>query len=220
MDIFCKFSPERDKKPLSEPTANWINVLCFYIFGIMAFFNQEMLYTASEDILSGKNLPTATILVSFVTPMMVTKIAAPWFLQKIPYFVKVCFIAMCMALGLTLVVFVEDIKVKLVGIGLNAIGTGMAEISFLALTSFYPQLCISAFVAGTGMASLVSPLYYTGKIYILSRFDFFYILSEGDSFLSFFFRNLSGLGKTAPQKISVPAISVFFGSLFLFSLTD
>ena len=162
-DIFCEFSPEVGKKPSSDSKTSWLNSLCFWLFGTLAFFNQEMLYTASEDILSGRQLPTATILVCFVTPLMITKLFAPWFIQRIPYVVKVSFIALFMTLGLALIVFVEDIKVKLVGIALNAMATGTSEIIFLGLTSFYPQICISAFVAGTGTASLVSPLYYTGK---------------------------------------------------------
>lgn len=146
----------------SSDSTNWLNILCFCVFGTLSFFNQEMLYTASEDILSGRQLPTATILVCFVTPLMITKIIAPWFIQKIPYFAKVSFVVLCMTLGLVLIVFVEDIKVKLAGIALNAMATGACDITFLGLTSFYPQICISAFIAGTGMASLFSPLYYTG----------------------------------------------------------
>jgi len=117
---------------------------------------------------------------------MITKIIAPWFIQKIPYFVKVSLIVLCMTLGLVLIVFVDDIKVKLVGIALNAMATGACEVTFLGLTSFYPQICISAFIAGTGMASLFSPLYYTGKrnILCLERRRFFvkyvrcYFISE------------------------------------------
>ena len=161
---FCKFSSKRGNKPLSsDTTTHWINVFCFYMFGTLSFFNQEMLFTASEDILSGRNLPTATILVCFVTPLMVTKISSPWFIQRVPYAVKTCTIALSMALGLMVIVFVKNVKMKLVGIALNAIATAAAEIVFLGLTSFYPQVYISSFVAGTGMASLVSPLYYNGK---------------------------------------------------------
>ena len=163
-EIFCKFISERVKKPPpADLTTSWLNVLCFYIFGMLTFFNQEMLFPAAEDILSGRHLPTPTVLVCFVTPLMFTKIMAPWFIQRIPYAVKTCFVVLCMVLGLTLIVFVDDIKVKLVGIAVNAIATGASEVVFLALTSFFPQICISSFVAGTGMASLFSPLYYTGK---------------------------------------------------------
>lgn len=137
-----------------------MNVLCFYMFGTLSFFNQELLFIASQDILSGRKLPTATILVCFVTPLMITKILAPWFVQRIPYVVKTCIIALDMALGLTLIVFVENMEVKLLGICLNAMATGSAEVVFLGLSSFYQPICISSYVAGTGMASLFSPLYY------------------------------------------------------------
>lgn len=136
---------------------------CFYVFGVMTFFNQEMLLIASQDILSGRNLPSATILVCYVTPLMTMKIFAPWFVQRISYLLKVFSIVLSMTLGMALVVFMEDIRLKLVGIALNAMATGISEVVFLALTSFYPQIAISSFVAGTGTAALISPLYYTSK---------------------------------------------------------
>ena len=160
-----KFSLEAGKKPpKSETKTSWLNTFCFFItFGVTAFFSQEMVFTAAQDILSGRKLPTATILVCFVSPLMITKIAVPWFQEKIPYVVKSFYIALSMTLGLSLIVFVEDIRIKLVGIALNAIATGASEMIFLALASFYPKLCISAFMAGTGTASLISSLYYTGN---------------------------------------------------------
>ena len=163
MEILCKFSPESTKPPSSKSSTSGSTVFCFYIFGTFSFFNQELLYTASEDILSGRDLPTATVLVCFVVPLLTVKVLAPWFIQRIPYAVKVSFIALAMVVGLATIAFVENITLKLVGIALTALATGTAEITFLSLTSFYPQICISSWVAGTGMASLVSPLYYTGK---------------------------------------------------------
>lgn len=160
--FFRELSYENTKVSSVRDKSRWLNVLCFYVFGTLTFFNQEMLFPAAEDILSGRNLPTATVLVCFVTPLMITKLTAPWFVQRISYAVKTCSIALCMSIGLTLVAFCEDIKVQLLGIALNAMATGASEVVFLALTSFYPGVCISSFVAGTGMASLFSPNYYTG----------------------------------------------------------
>ena len=162
IDIFCKLICEREKKP-SESSTKWITVLCFYVFGTLAFFNLEILNIASQDILTGRMLPTSTVLVCFVAPLMVTKILAPWFIQKLPYWTKTTVTAFSMT-GLSLIVLIEDIKVKLLGISLNAMATGLAEIVYLSLTSFCHHMCISAFVAGTGMAALISPLYYTGRL--------------------------------------------------------
>ena len=130
---------------------------------MLTFFNQEMLLPAAEDILSGRQLPTSTVLMCFVAPLMITKLSLPWFIQSVSYAVKTCFVALSMSLGLALVGLFGDIKVQLFGIALNAVATGASEMNFLALTSFYPEVCISAFVAGTGMASLFSPNYYTGE---------------------------------------------------------
>jgi len=140
--------------------------LCFCVFGTFTFFNQEMLLIASQDILSGLKLPTSTILICLVGPLTITKIIAPWFIQRIPYVVKVSFVVLGMTLGLVLIVFVENINVKLLGIAVNSMATGTSEVTFLGLTSFYPRTYISAFVAGTGMSCLVSPLYYTGELNI------------------------------------------------------
>lgn len=179
-ELFCKLRSEVGKMPPSfDSKMSWLNTLCFCVFGTFTFFNQEMLLIASEDILSGRQLPTATILVCLVTPVMITKITAPWFIQKIPYVAKASFITLCMILGLILIVFVEDIKVKLTGIALHALAAGASEVSFLGMTSFYSQICISAFVAGTGMASLISPLYYTGKRNILN-YTYLYVTSVGE----------------------------------------
>lgn len=160
--FFIGPSPETAHGPASTEAKRWLNVLCFYLFGMLTFFNQEMLLPAAEDLLSGRQLPTSTVLMCFVAPLMITKLSVPWFIQSVSYAVKTCFVALSMSLGLALVGLFGDIKVQLFGIALNAVATGASEMNFLALTSFYPEVCISAFVAGTGMASLFSPNYYTG----------------------------------------------------------
>ena len=165
--------------PPADPRTPF-NVLCFYIFGATTFFNQEILLPAAEDILSGKRLPTATVLVAFVTPLMITKITVPWLVERVSYAVKISIVALSMITGLVLVGAFEDIRVKLIGIALNAVATGAAEMVFLALSSFYSDICISAYVAGTGMASLFSPAYYTGKMY----YTVIFCISSGLFFLN------------------------------------
>ncbi|KAK3726608.1 hypothetical protein QZH41_018182 [Actinostola sp. cb2023] len=121
-----------------------------------------MLLNAAEDILSGYNVPTAAVLVTFVAPLMAVKIFFPWCMQKVPYWLKILVITVFMMAGILIIACGNDIRLKMVGIGMNAMATGASELVLLSLSSFYPQICISAFVAGTGLSSLISPLYYTG----------------------------------------------------------
>lgn len=160
----CNLVPQKDRevKPdLHRYSA--VNIFCFIIFGVLSFFNQEMLLTASEDILSGYKVPTPAILVTFVGPLMAVKLLCPWCIQRVPYWLKILVISLFMMSGILMIAYGRDFRVQLIGIGLNAMATGASELTLLSLSSFYPQICISAYVAGTGLSSLVSPLYYTGK---------------------------------------------------------
>lgn len=42
-------------------------------------------------------------------------------------------------------------------------GFGVSEVIFLTLTSFYHEVTLSAYSAGTGVGFMIAPLYYTGK---------------------------------------------------------
>ena len=163
----CNLVPRKDPdcKPDRQSTSS-LNVVCFVMFGTLTFFNQEMLLTAAEDILSGYNVPTAAVLVTFVAPLMAVKIFFPWCMQKVPYWLKILVITVFMMAGILIIAYGNDIRLKMVGIGMNAMATGASELVLLSLSSFYPQICISAFVAGTGLSSLISPLYYTGMCLI------------------------------------------------------
>jgi hypothetical protein len=171
--------PRNDEDETEKPsreTTSALNIVCFVAFGTLTFFNQEMLLTAAEDILSGKEVPTAAVLVTFVTPLMAVKIFFPWFIQKVPYWIKILVITIFMISGILIIAYVEDTRIKMVGIALNAMATGASELVLLSLTSFYPQLCISAYVAGTGLSSLIAPLYYTGMYVCI--YNLFYSLQR------------------------------------------
>ena len=160
--------------PASDTKSRWLNTFCFYIFGFFTYFSVEMFVIGTQDILSGRNIPTAILITCFEGPLVMSKLVIPWFQEKIPYVVKAFFIAFFMILGLSIVVFVNDFRVKILGVGLNAMAAGANEATFLALASFYPKLCISAFVSGTGSGCLIAALYYMGNY---KKFSYFSELS-------------------------------------------
>ncbi|XP_032221255.2 protein btn-1 [Nematostella vectensis] len=145
---------------ISEETLSLLNISAFLVFGLLTFVNMEILFTAAEDILSGFNIPTASLIICFNVPLVVAKIVLPWCFQRFPYVVHVTWLTGFMILGTLFIVFVDSMVAKMVGLGLNAMATGGSELVFLALTAYYPKVCVSAFVCGTGIAALVAPLYY------------------------------------------------------------
>ncbi|PFX31777.1 protein btn-1-like [Stylophora pistillata] len=152
---------EKETTASDTKSLNWLNISCFYIFGIISFFNVEMFSVAAQDILSGRDVPTAILITCYEGPLLMAKLVIPWFQEKIPYVAKMFFIASFMILGLSLVVFANDFRAKILGVMLNAMAAGACEATSLALASFYPKICISTFVAGTGSGCLIGALYYT-----------------------------------------------------------
>ena len=68
-----------------------------------------------------------------------------------------------MAVGISLVIFVDNVYLKILGVAFNAVAHGLGEITFLALATFFGKTAITAFAAGSGAGILLGPLYYTGE---------------------------------------------------------
>lgn len=128
---------------------------------IHCFFT--LVVSGSEDILAGTLLPTTTILVSHVAPMVLVATAFPWCMQKIPYSARTLAVFCFMTAGLLMVTFMDSVYLKIAGVSLNAVAHALGEISFLALTAFYGRTAVTAFAAGSGAGILLGPIYYTGE---------------------------------------------------------
>lgn len=118
--------------------------------------------SGSQDILGGTFIPTTTILASHVTTMVIVTSILPWYMQKIPYLWRTLIIFAAMASGTVLIILVDNVYVKIIGVSLNALAHGLGEISFLALSAFYGKFSLTSFAAGSGAGILLGPIYYTG----------------------------------------------------------
>lgn len=126
-----------------------------------AFFS--VVISGSQDILAGTYIPTTTILASHVATMVIVTSFLPWCMQKIPYLWRTLMVFAAMSTGTLLVITVKSVYVKIIGVSLNALGHGLGEISFLALSAFYGRFSTTSFAAGSGAGILLGPIYYTGK---------------------------------------------------------
>ena len=131
-----------------------------------AFFS--VVISGSQDILAGTYIPTTTILAAHVATMVIVTSFLPWCMQKIPYLWRTLMVFATMSTGTLLVITVKSVYVKIIGVSLNALGHGLGEISFLALSAFYGRFSTTSFAAGSGAGILLGPIYYTGKSVKLS----------------------------------------------------
>jgi battenin len=91
-------------------------------------------------------------------PSFFTKLVAPYFIHRIPYWVRVIFFIVVSALGMLLVALTpadESVAVKMVGVMLASLSSGAGELSFLGMTHYYGHMSLAGWGSGTGAAGLV-----------------------------------------------------------------
>ncbi|XP_068705106.1 uncharacterized protein [Montipora foliosa] len=137
------------------------NIFCFFFFGMLSLIYDEICLIAAEDILAGSTIATTVVIISIAIPVLVVKLAAPWFFQRISYFHKICLVVTFFLGGLVTLVVSPRIPGRLAGVSIVESGVATSEITLLSLTAYYEHITVSAFVAGVGVSSFVGPLYYT-----------------------------------------------------------
>ena len=137
-------------------------VTAFFVFGTLCYATYSLIIAGAQDILAGTFIQTSMVLVAGVGPNLLVNLFGPYFMQKIPYFVRITLVYLVDISGFVILALVKQVHWKLIGVGIVSFGFGVCETTFLALTSFYHEVASTAFSAGTGVGFLITPLYYTG----------------------------------------------------------
>ncbi|KAF9437546.1 battenin CLN3 protein [Entomortierella beljakovae] len=100
------------------------------------------------------------VLLADITPSLLIKSVAPYYIHKVPYPVRVI---LCSSLSFGAVVMIalaDTIGVRLLGIMIASLSSGLGELTFLMLSSFYRIQMVSAWSSGTGGAGLLGALMF------------------------------------------------------------
>ncbi|GFO30161.1 Battenin [Plakobranchus ocellatus] len=181
----------RFKNP-QEKRAMQRNLASFWIFGLTNNFAYVVMLSAAHDILDqeqGSEIPansttnsstegppvtsnssylecntisTGAILLADILPSLTVKLTFPIFLQKIPYPVKISLVSVFGLSSFILVAFAQKVWLSILGVVLTSIGSGLGEITFLSLTTFYHRNMVSVWSSGTGGAGILGALAYAG----------------------------------------------------------
>ena len=149
-------------KPSEKERERLRTVTAFFVFGALIYATYSLVIAGAQDILAGTFIQTSMVLVADIGPYFAVTLIAPYFMQKIPYFVRIATVFLTGIVGFFMLAFAEQVHWKLIGVGIASFGYGVGEVTFLALTSFYHEVTVSAYSAGTGAGFIIAPLYYTG----------------------------------------------------------
>ncbi|KAG0223188.1 battenin CLN3 protein [Mortierella sp. GBA43] len=135
-------------KALAYSVGSFINNLIYVV-----------ILSAAVDLV-GAEVPKGLVLLSDITPSLLAKMIAPYFIHKVPYPVRVIFCAVFSLCAVVLIAATDSISVRLLGVMMASLSSGLGELTFLMLSSFYRLQMVSAWASGTGGAGLLGSLLF------------------------------------------------------------
>lgn len=134
------------------------DLIAFFICGLINNFGYVVMLSAADHI--GGQLPEAATLLADILPTFVIKLTAPFFMDRIPYRLRIIFAIFMGLVSFQLVAWGPNSAIKLLGVICASISSGLGEITFLALSSFYHRNVVSSWSSGTGAAGIVGATWY------------------------------------------------------------
>ncbi|EJD73613.1 hypothetical protein, variant [Loa loa] len=160
------------------------NQFAFWMLGLCNNFAYVIMLSAAEDILSMENGPkassksiddpcqssvvrrqcqplsTGSVLLANIIPSLVVKIFYPFLMYRIPFGVRHSFTVLLQISSFLVVAFSRNILSGLIGVALASIGAGVGEVTFLSLTTYFPNNVVGAWSSGTGGAGIFGSFAY------------------------------------------------------------
>ncbi|CAZ82591.1 unnamed protein product [Tuber melanosporum] len=126
----------------------------FWLFGLINNVLYVIILSAALDLV-GPTLPKAIVLLADVVPSFLTKLIAPYFVHLIPYRMRILILVALSFTGMQLVAWPDSLPVRLFGVVLASVSSGLGELSFLSMTHYYGAFAVPFWSSGTGGAGLI-----------------------------------------------------------------
>ncbi|OTB04547.1 hypothetical protein M426DRAFT_58371 [Hypoxylon sp. CI-4A] len=135
-------------------------LVAFWLFGLINNVLYVIILSAAQDLV-GSDVPkgvVGVVLLADVLPSFLTKLVAPYFIHKIPYWLRTIAFVAASSVGMFMVALTppeKSVGVKMAGVIFASLSSGAGELSFLGLTHYYGHMSLAAWGSGTGAAGLV-----------------------------------------------------------------
>uniref|UniRef100_A0A914PJR8 Battenin n=1 Tax=Panagrolaimus davidi TaxID=227884 RepID=A0A914PJR8_9BILA len=108
------------------------------------------------------SVSTGAVLLADIIPTLIIKLSFPFFMQKIPFGIRHLVVVLLQCISYFMVAFSTTVAMSLAGVAFASLGSGLGEISYLALSSHFPRSVISSWSSGTGGAGVIGSFAYAG----------------------------------------------------------
>ncbi|KAJ1993167.1 battenin CLN3 protein [Dimargaris cristalligena] len=124
--------------------------------GIINNLVYAIFLSAAQRILeSNSNIPVSVVLAANIVPSSLVSIFAPYFIHRIPYSTRIIAVVVASLGALLVVAWIDNVALRLMGVMICSVGSGLGELTFLMMTSYYESSSVSAWSSGTGGSGLL-----------------------------------------------------------------
>ncbi|KAF9976479.1 hypothetical protein BGZ73_008482 [Actinomortierella ambigua] len=161
LDTLSARSPKEKRFCGGTIDRNWV---AFFIF-------------AAVDIV-GPSVPKGVVLLADILPSLTIKATAPYFIHKVIYPVRILLCALLSISAVTIIGLADSVTIRIVGVTMASLSSGLGELTFLMLSSFYRIDMVTAWSSGTGGAGLIGAFIFLA---LTSWIAFFILLGDPDN---------------------------------------
>lgn len=126
----------------------------FWGFGLVNNVLYVVILSAAIDLV-GIDTPKGLVLLADVLPSLVFKVSAPFFFHNVSYRYRILLLIMLSFFGMQVLANVDSLQLKLLGIVMASLSSGIGEVTFLQMTHYFNNTAVHAWSSGTGAAGLV-----------------------------------------------------------------
>lgn len=129
----------------------------FLVFGLVNNVLYVVILSAAIDLV-GAATPKAVVLLADIVPALVVKVLSPLFIHLVSYDKRIFALVALSCVGMLVISLSgqSSTGVKVLGIAMASLSSGLGEVSFLQLTHYYSEFnSIGGFSMGTGAAGIV-----------------------------------------------------------------
>ncbi|CAK9097744.1 unnamed protein product [Durusdinium trenchii] len=128
------------------------DVIAFWILGLLNNFLYVTMNAGAENI---NEAGIALVYLANILPTLLVKLTGPYWFHYVSYRCRMNFIAILMVFCLCIVAWGDSTSIKLLGVAICSLASGVGEASLLAMASFYEtKPCLAAWSSGTGFAGI------------------------------------------------------------------
>uniref|UniRef100_A0A915B0H1 Battenin n=1 Tax=Parascaris univalens TaxID=6257 RepID=A0A915B0H1_PARUN len=167
-----------------SPSPIFQNLIAFWVLGMCNNFAYVIMLSAAKDILSAQQgrptandssddtcqtrivhrdcppISTGSVLLADILPALAVKVLTPFFMYRIPFGVRHLIVVLLQCGSFIVVANSTSVTLGLIGVVIASAGSGLGEVTYLSLASYFPSRVVTAWSSGTGGAGILGAFAY------------------------------------------------------------